>query len=198
MGFGLSKDFCPYVSFTYNNTAGTQLLQQSTMDYNNTANLYHYFDNKVNVSERTKYKYFTERDSRILELKSRVDMAVAKRGLSSFMNDTKWLELQAAIPSLPFPPPYTERLILDAADTGVVEFSKIPEFTGDWSPFYEEGMSFFFEIEWMKISPRYAEYRGALVEPKIFDETRELEQLLIAIGIPYEYANRVFTIFGYK
>ncbi|WP_316931874.1 DUF6678 family protein [Chryseobacterium soli] len=69
---------------------------------------------------------------------------------------------------------------------------------GDWKPFYKEGMSLFFTIEFIKVRPRYAEYTGHLLAPKIFDETKEFEHLLKELHIPYEEEDGTFTIYGYR
>jgi hypothetical protein len=61
-----------------------------------------------------------------------------------------------------------------------------------------EGMPLFFEIEWLKIIPRYAEHIGQLIAPKIIDETEELRQLLVENSIDHEEADGIFTIFGYR
>lgn len=150
------------------------------------------------ISEREKYKYYTENDKDALELREKVRTIVAEKRLSSVMNDTKWLELQNSIPRLPFPPPYIEKLVLENKNFEDVQISDSPPWIGNWSPFYEEGMSLFFAIEYIKVKPRYVEHNGNLVAPKIVDETEEFEQLLNELHIPYEIEEGTFTIYGYK
>ena len=159
-----------------------------------------YFDifGDPNVSEREKYKYYTQNNNYALELREKVRKVVTEKGLSSVMNDTKWLKLQSSIEKLPFEPPYIEKLILENKTFKEVQIDDTPQWLGDWSPFYNEGMYLFFAIEYIKVRPRYAEYSGRLVAPKIFDETEEFEQLLKELNIPYDEDNGTFTIYGYK
>jgi hypothetical protein len=161
-------------------------------------NIYTYFKGKDKVTEREKYKYFTENDPAILKRKKVVNSIIIQRGFASFMNDTKWLTLQEAIKTLPFPPPYIEKIVDHEDHDEAFNLSDAPRYVGDWSPFYEEGLPLFFEIEWMKIIPRHAVYRGNLVAPNIIDETEELRQLLIEHSIPHEEENGIFTIIGYR
>jgi hypothetical protein len=105
------------------------------------------------------------------------------------MNDPKWLKLIEAISMLPFPPQYIEKIVGVDEDKGadkVLETVDTPPYYGNWSPFYEEGLPLFFEIEWIKIIPRYAEHRGYLVSPKIHDETESLRHILLDHSIPHE------------
>lgn len=160
--------------------------------------IYTYFEGKDNVSEREKYKYFTEHDPHILKRKQVVKSIIQQRGLASFMNDTKWLKLQEAIESLPFPPAYIAKIVGHEDEGEIGTLDQNPHYHGDWSPYYWEGMPLFFEIEWLKIIPRYAEYRGQLIAPKIIDETDELRQVLVENSIYHEEAHGIFMIFGYK
>jgi hypothetical protein len=159
-----------------------------------------YFDilGDPNVSEREKYKYYIQNDNHALELKEKVRKVATEKGLSSVMNDTKWLELQSSIEKLPFAPAYIEKLILENKTFNEVEISDVPQWLGDWSPSYQEGMCLFFAIEYIKVRPLYGEYTGRLVAPKILDETVEFEQLLKELHIPYEEENGTFIIYGYK
>jgi hypothetical protein len=160
--------------------------------------LYFYFYKNPNFSEREKYKYYTQNDPHVLDKREKARKIVTEKGLSSIMNDTKWLKLQSSIEKLPFPPPYIEKLIFENKTFEEVQISDAPQWLGDWSPFYQEGMCLFFAIEYIKVRPRYAEYCGRLVAPKIFDETKEFEKLLKELHIPYEEDKGTFTIYGYK
>ncbi len=168
------------------------------MNTNERQKLYTYFEGKNNVTEREKYKYFTANDPYILNLKAQVNNIVFQRGLASIMNDTKWLELQNAVGALPFPPPYIVKPVQDEISYKELTLSDAPQYLGDWSPFYNEGMPLFFEIEWMKIRPRYAKHTGRLTKPEIFDETEQFEQILKDLFVPYEQENGTFIIYGYK
>ena len=168
------------------------------MDNTEKQRLYDDFYRNPNISEREKYKYYTQNEPSILEEKQKIRKIVIEKGLSSVMNDTKWLKLQSAIEKLPFPPPYIEKLIIEDKTFEDVQISDNPQWLGDWSSFYQEGMYLFFTIAFIKVRPRYAEYIGRLVAPKIFDETEEFERLLKELHIPYEEDNGTFTIYGYK
>ncbi|UFK97846.1 DUF6678 family protein [Kaistella faecalis] len=152
----------------------------------------------ANVSEREKYKYYIQNDGETRELREKVRKVVAGKGLSAVMNDTKWLELQSAVAKLPFAPPYVEKLILENKTFAEVQIDHQPHWLGDWNPFYKEGMSLFFAIEYIKVRPQFAEYQGRLVSPKIHDATDAFEQLLNELNIPYEEDNGTFTIYGYR
>ncbi len=150
------------------------------------------------MSERQQYKYFTENDPDILNRKNIVKKIIQQRGFTSFMNDTKWLKLQEAVKSLPFPPAYIEKIVDHEDEVQTLIPDQNPNYFGDWSPFYEEGMPLFFEVEWMKIIPRYAEHRGQLIAPKIMDESDQFRKILHSNSIYHEESNVVFIIFGYR
>ncbi|MGY3791266.1 DUF6678 family protein [Aquimarina sp. 433] len=146
-----------------------------------------------------KYKYLTENDIDIIKLKEQVATIVTRKNLSSVMNDTKWLELQEGIATLPFPPAYNEKLIQwDKAQFTFHDFPSPPKYQGDWSSFWEEGLPLFFTIEWLEIRGTHQIPQGRLVSPKILDETEEIHQLLHKLNIPFEQEKDVFTIYGYK
>lgn len=152
----------------------------------------------LSISEREKYKYYTQNDNYALRLREKVRKVVEERGLCSIMNDTKWLKLQSSIVKLPFAPPYVEKLVLEDKTFNEIQISDAPRWLGDWDSFYNEGMCLFFAIEYIKVRPRYSEYTGQLVAPKIFDETEEFEKLLKELHIPYEEDKGTFIIYGYK
>ncbi len=167
------------------------------MQFENPQQLYAHFNGKE-VTERERYKFFTQHDAGIVEFKREIAQLVAKRGLSSWMNDTKWLALQAAIPTLPFPPAYAEKRITDTKPPPEFDFSRAPTYYGDWSPYYNEGMSLFFNIEWLRIFPRHNFYRSHLVNPEIVDLTAELITLLEKLRIPFEHDRGTILIWGYR
>lgn len=137
------------------------------------------------------------------ELKERVFAIVQKKQLVSVMNDTKWLKLQHAVNALPFPPPnicqcvtYDDEEIEEINVASI--FSNAVQWLGDWTNFYEEGLPVLFNIEWIKVRPQSAIFRGCLVEPDVLDETDAFRDILNNLNIPYEEENNVFTIYGYK
>ncbi|MFD2562867.1 DUF6678 family protein [Aquimarina rubra] len=161
-------------------------------------NLYNAVDLK-GMTLFEKYKYLTENDADIVKLKKQIKKIVASKKLSSVMNDTKWLELQQGIETLPFPPAYNEKLVQwNEIKFRFSEIENEPAFLGDWSSFWEEGLPIFFTIEWLEIRPKHRKNIGRLVPPKILDETTELIQLLNKLNIPFEEEKGTIIIYGYK
>src|ERR1043166_3957368 len=91
--------------------------------------------------------------------KAKVREEVARRGLTSFMNDTKWRELQrAALEELPFAPPYQRKdVLLTSAEPGT--FDTDVSHLGDW----RDGILPFHSVEWIRVRPRYLKHRGLLI-----------------------------------
>ncbi|WP_108870051.1 DUF6678 family protein [Aquimarina aquimarini] len=145
------------------------------------------------------YKYFTENDKDIVKLKQEIEEIVVRKNLSSIMNDTKWLELQKRIETLPFPPAYNEKLMhWEKREFIFNNLKNEPGYLGDWSNYWEEGFPIFFTIEWLEIRPKHRKNQGRLVPPKIVDETEELIQLLNNLNIPFEQNKGSIIIYGYK
>lgn len=134
----------------------------------------------------------------ISALRKEVELIVSERHLNPVMNDTKWLELQNAIGLLLFPPPYIVKCITDNDDAPIGFLEEVPEYYGDWSGFDEEGLPPFFNIEWMKISPRYGKHQGRLVSKEIIDVTTGLLEIFRKYSIPFEEENKNFIIYGYR
>jgi hypothetical protein len=151
------------------------------------------------MNEFEKYKAYLQRNSEwVAEWKKRVQEITFRKGLSSVMNDTKWIELQTAIDTLPFPPPYVCKQITDENSERIGQLEDAPWYLGDWSSFWDEGLPLFFDIDWLKVRPRNGKYRGRLVAPKILDETEEFIAILEKYSILYENENGTITIYGYK
>ncbi|MDR2050557.1 MAG: hypothetical protein LBQ63_02145 [Deltaproteobacteria bacterium] len=144
------------------------------------------------------YKAHLRRDAaEIAALKEKSLRIAAARRLSSVMSDTKWLKLQSAVHELPFPPPALLKRLTDDGEPR--EWPEIPpRFTGDWSSYWEEGLPPFFDIEWLKVMPRYRRYRGRLLADEIVDETDEFAAALKRTGVPHEEENGCFTLYGYR
>ena len=121
---------------------------------------------------------------------------IEERGLVSYMNTTKWKELQNAIDDLPFPPPYVLKDVCKD-EANVPKFDEDVSYWGLWS---DEGLCWghYFAIEWIKVRPRYTRHRGQLVEPEIIEITDEFVEILKKYNIPYEEENGVYTIYGYR
>ncbi len=150
------------------------------------------------LTDEEKYRYLMKNDPNIIQFKMETLKKVEKRGLGSYMNDTKWLELQKGVNSLPFPPAYFEKRISDKEFGYNVSNIENPNFYGDWSPFYMEGMPVFFDIEYMIIMPRYIKGRGMLVKGKVIDISKEFKELLLKNNINFEMENNNYVIYGYK
>ena len=135
----------------------------------------------------TQYKEFI---ASYIDLKALASKIIEQRQLSPVMNDTKWLELQTAILSIPeFEPAYNIQLLT-------------PTYLGSWEFIYENyeySLPPFFKIEWIAIQPLYAVRRGRLVEPEIIDKSSMLLDILHKFHIPFEKADEhTFVIYGYK
>lgn len=85
----------------------------------------------------SQYKEFI--NSNCTDLKDEVEVIVRRRGLSSIMNDSKWLKLQTAILSIPkFEPIYGVQLLTDETEhSPVFEEPTLPIY-GGWELIYED------------------------------------------------------------
>lgn len=132
------------------------------------------------------------------ELKEKVCRIIEKRNLCSYMNNTKWDELITAIRNeMPFPPPYSIKYITqECAEISKIETEDVT-YWGDWSGenFPQE---YYFNIEWLKVRPRYLKYRGKLIAHEVVDERKIFEAILIRYNIPYVEENGLYCIYGYR
>ncbi len=145
-----------------------------------------------------KYKYLTQNDPDILKYKERVFKIVKEKGLSSYMNDSKWLKLQSEVTKLEFTPAYLEKLVTDEKFRYTDVNTKNISYFGDWSPYYMEGMPLFFDIEYLIIIPRYVKNVGKLVKGKTIDISENLNDVLTKLNVPFEIDNNNFIVWGYK
>lgn len=159
--------------------------------------LYSSVDNQ-NLTDEEKYKYLTQNDSDILKYKERVFKIVEEKGLGSYMNDSKWLKLQKEITKLDFTPAYLEKLVTDNEFRYANVDTENISFSGNWAPYYMEGMPLFFDIEYLIIVPRRKKHVGKLVNDKTVDISKELKDILIKNNIPFETDNNNFVVYGYK
>lgn len=128
--------------------------------------------------------------------KKKINKILQTQQFYSLMNDTKWLKLIHCIHELTFPPAYTVKLLNNAEQESVL--IGIPNYIGDWSYFFDEGMPIFFCIEYIEVKAMLSTFRGKLIENEIQDETEALEKILIREHIPFQLNNNVFTIYAYK
>lgn len=162
------------------------------------SNLYHF--NKIDDSLITHMQQLINdiesgRYNSKKTLKEQIAEIVEKRGLTGYMNATKWKEL------------------LNEIETNLREISLMYKTLLDdnepqyfWTLYGDEYIEYMNTavIEWMKIKPVHIEYvhRGALLddEIKVHSLESELVSILKKYSIPYEYAEdeKVYIIYGYK
>ena len=134
-------------------------------------------------------------------LREQAFQIVQERNLTSYMNNTKWRKfLKIVMGKLPFQPDYVYKLLSDSPDRSDIQpFRNIPRgqgcYCGECFNYYR-----FYEIEWVRITPKYAvNHGGRLVENlEVFDETEELIQELENAHIPFEKDNQDIVIYGYR
>ncbi|GAA0867887.1 hypothetical protein GCM10009116_02480 [Brevundimonas basaltis] len=127
-------------------------------------------------------------------LKAAVRAEVERRGLTSFMNRTRWQALRdAVVAELPFRPAFQIQNVLGPRETpwrvdGV-------DWQGTW---IDEDLEPLFGIEWIRVVPRYRTRPGALVEGPVEDCTDAFRDLLGGLNIPFrEDEAQTFWIYGY-
>lgn len=128
--------------------------------------------------------------------KHQVNVEVARRGLVSVMNDTKWRELQKAVRTeLPFAPPYQLKVVLNP-HPHPEHFETDVDYLGDWG---DECLFPFREIEWIRVRPRFL--HRTLWERTLAPEIRSVESEFLAIlhrfQIPYRRDGDTVWIYGY-
>lgn len=128
-------------------------------------------------------------------LKEQIMETVEKRGLTGYMNTTKWEELLDGIRKNLKEIPLMYKTLFDEDEP--------KDF---WTLAGDEDLEFMNTalIEWMKINPirMEYEYQGALLENKVrvYDLEPELIAVLKKYNIPYEYLEdeKIYIIYGYK
>lgn len=154
-----------------------------------------YLENQSKILYK-EYKNRMESDERLAIYKKKVKEIASQSGKASLMNDIKWCALLEAIWELPFPPPFFEKRVTQEIDFDFRYLEK-PRFYGDWTPYYEEGLPPFFDIEWIYVNPKYYEHVGKLLPLKVHDETILFQNLLERLKIPYKVVEGYFLILGY-
>jgi hypothetical protein len=126
--------------------------------------------------------------------KQQLDREISKRGLVSLMNNTKWAELQeAVVEELPFCPPYQRKLVLSSLPDPE-HFESDVDYFGDWS---DEGLTPFYQIEWLRVRPRFLEHRGQLIAPEVQSIQSEFLQILRRYHIPHRCEDNIAAIWIY-
>lgn len=117
---------------------------------------------------------------------------VEARGLVSVMSDTTWRELVAAVKKLPFAPAFQIKEVL-AATPVPSSFDEDVWYAGDW----DEGLSLFYSIEWIRVRPRILRHRGNNVSPAVEDIESAVVAALREVGVPHRKRDGGIAIFGY-
>ena len=126
--------------------------------------------------------------------KEQVRGELSKRGLVSVMNDTKWTELREAVRrELPFAPPYQLKAVLNPVPQPE-QFDSDVDYLGDWS---DECLLPFYEIEWMRVRPRFLRRRGRLVAPEVQSVEPAFMEVLCRYQIPHRCDSETIWIYGY-
>lgn len=136
-----------------------------------------------------------ENHLRVRQLKLRVEIQteVDRRGLASFMNQTRWTALCRAVAGeLPFPPPFQLQDLL-APPQSLWPSDEVYHW-GDWS---QESLEPVLSIEWIRVVPRYLKHRGMLVSPEIIDCTAQFRDLAARLRLPWREDDRGIWIYGY-
>lgn len=127
--------------------------------------------------------------------KRRMRRILTERGLTSFMNDTKWRLLCEAVASeLPFPPAYQLKR-LDVEGPYPRELDHEPSYYGDWGTTPEALLGL--EVEWLRVAPRYQRARGPLIAAVVEDCTDDFRSVLTRLSIPFSEEDGFFTIYGH-
>lgn len=126
-------------------------------------------------------------------LQEKAQNAARLRGLRQEASQEAWRKLDQILDELPFRPPYQYKSLLeerpypDPFDADVAYWGSSLDDAGSW-----------FEIEWIRLRPRYLVSRGRLVSPETRDCSQELRAALTSAGIPFDEADGDFRIDFYR
>ena len=125
-------------------------------------------------------------------MKAEVLAEVERRGLASFMNRTRWERLcEAVCTELPFAPAFDLQTVLGKREAPMA--LRAAPFFGDWC-----ALEPFFEIEWLRVVPRYSRHVAMLLLDEVVDCSDAFRDLLIRLRIPFrEDEAATFWIYGY-
>ena len=126
-------------------------------------------------------------------LRREVRAELERRGLASFMNETRWRELSEAVyAELPFPPAFQLQSVVGERDP-LANPDSLAGAWGGWSELYPS-----WSIEWLRIVPRCRKHLGRLVADEVVDCTDAFRSLLQRLHVPFrEDEARTFWIYGY-
>lgn len=126
------------------------------------------------------------------KMKAEVLAEVERRGLASFMNRARWERLcEAVYAELPFPPAFDRQTVLGKREP-LVDTRPAPVW-GSWSE-----LEPFFEIEWLRVIPRYSRHVAMLLPDEVIDCTDAFRDVLVRLRVPFrEDEAKTFWIYGY-
>lgn len=130
-------------------------------------------------------------------ISDKVADVIRERGLTGYMNDTKWEEfLYAMTEEMPIAVPYDYKTLFDEEPEKLRLGTAYDVESFNWYHFKS--------LEWVKVKPKFYElvYKGRLMEnEKIYhDVEAEFLGLMDKYSIYYEYdaEDEVYVIYGYK
>lgn len=98
---------------------------------------------------------------------------IERRQLTSVMNETRWKRLNRALSeALCYAPPYQIKYLGEDTLFPSESLSEYELLWGEWEYIWME--SSLQSIEWIRLRPKVLIYKGAIVEPDVFDMTDEL------------------------
>ncbi len=131
---------------------------------------------------------------------------IARRGLTSFMNDTKWSEFRSAmLEEMPFEPPYDYKTLSDEDE--YINKQYVQHLIYNNGPFTfctydDESFNYlnYKSIEWVIVQPKFFSLEGGQLVKKEtwYDAESEFVKILKKYSIPYELENGAYIIYGYK
>jgi len=169
-------------------TRNKQKISETHLFKKTSDSLYRRMQRMIDDVENGKYQSKKTLSEKIIE-------TVENRHLTSYMNNTKWNELLAALKLEICNIPIQYKTLFD-------EEAPKCYWTMGGDEFLEHmDMA---EIDWFRISDKIREKinRGRLLDPKInvYEKKKEILQILTKYNIPYEYneGENAFIIYGYK
>lgn len=152
-----------------------------------------------NYQQYRKFLASIEQNPQYQKNKTKNRQIIQDKQLISYMNDTKWIKLQHAVQHLDFPPAYIVKLLTEEQDEAYeINFMEnIPTYWGNWNAVYEEGMPFFFNIEYMIVQSRLSKHQGMLIDPLIQNECDAFRKIINELGLVFQEKNYCFKICAY-
>jgi hypothetical protein len=133
-----------------------------------------------------------DREAWLQKFRADVFAAVEARGLVSLMNDTRWTALVDGIYTrLPFPPPFQFKDVL-MEEPSPESFEHDVAYHGAWQELFP-----YYQVEWLRVRPRYLKHQGKLVPPKLIDCTDQFVTLVRELRCPHRLDADTVWIYGH-